>query len=138
MATPAPSEHRAAPHIAPARGLALALGSALLVVSARVLDAVVYLSTFSQRFVYVDWRSPLIIAAPGAAPGAARRARAGALVIGLWENRRADQPGTTHRLRAGLARASSGVGLLTLVAIAGLSGSICYVTQACSAFSGCE
>jgi hypothetical protein len=56
----------------------------------------------------------------------------------MWENRHTDQTVSTQPLRARLARFSISVGLLTLVAIAGLYGSIFYVAQACSAFPGCE
>jgi hypothetical protein len=134
MAMPTPSENRADPQSAPARGVALALDSVLLVVIALALDAVVYISTFSKRFAYVDWRSPLIIAATVGALSAS----AGAISIGMWENRHTDQTVSTQRLRARLARVSIGAGLLTLVAIAGLYGAIFYVAQACSAFPGCE
>lgn len=134
MATPTPSENRAAPQSAPARGGALALVSVLLVVIALALDAVVYISTFSKQFAYLDWRSPLIIAATVGA----LIASTGAIIIGMWANRRADQTVPPQRPRAGLARFSIGVGLFTLVAIAGLYGSIFYVAQACSAFPGCE
>lgn len=134
MATPTPSEHRAAPQIAPARGSALV--SVLLVVIALALDAVVYISTFRALHPSVDWRSLLIIAA--AAAVGALLASTGAIIIGMWANRRADQTIPPQRPRVGLARFSIGVGLLTLVAIAGPVGTILYFYQACSAFPGCE
>jgi hypothetical protein len=134
MATPTPPANRAAPQIEPARGVALALVSVLLVVTALALDAVVYPSTFSERFASVHYGSPLIIAATVGA----LTASAGAIITGMWENRHTDQTLSPQRLRARLARTSIGVGLLALVAIAGLYGSVFYVVQACSAFPGCE